>query len=129
MVASVGTPGAMKSIWPERIASIMAVAFDSVVHEHLQRQPCFSACFSRNENCSITMKADTAGRTAWRGGLPATSARGARGLPAVAATTMSVRSKRACAWVFLFWSRLFRMVRDDNAGEERNDKEAAAAWR
>src|SRR4051812_47020666 len=56
IVASVGTPGAMKSIWPERIASIIAVAFDSVVQETLSATPCFSACFSRIWKCSITMK-------------------------------------------------------------------------
>ena len=47
MVASVGRPGAMKSICPDRIASIMAVELDSVVHETLRLKPAFSACFSR----------------------------------------------------------------------------------
>src|SRR3954468_10214454 len=56
MVASVGTPGVMKSIWPERIASIIAVAFDSVVHETFSVSPCFSACFSKSFCSSITMK-------------------------------------------------------------------------
>ena len=38
----------MKSICPDRIASIMAVEFDSVVHETLSLKPGFSACFSRS---------------------------------------------------------------------------------
>src|SRR5437868_4814371 len=92
MVASVGTPGVMKSICPDRIASIMAVAFESVVQDTFSFRPCFSACFSRSCWFSITMNGRYGRPYCLERRTSSTSARAPEAPHASAANTMSARS-------------------------------------